>query len=205
MSCLSVSSPAPLILRREDEEEARVVTRALDRFRDRQVRRIVAEDREARAEAGRSRDEITLRAEREVVRRGREQPQPAVVREGVELDLVDRGREFRHVVAQLDDALEAVIAEKLGWIIGAAKEAAAIAALLRDQERREGVLAVDRAERRERAIDRLRAAQRCLDLLEIDAAGEARRRRRVDGGRRQIGVCGAAEPLDALAEGDVDL
>src|SRR6185437_8548441 len=113
--------------------------------------------------------------------------------------------EFRHVVAQLDDALEAVVAEKLGWIIGATEEAAAIAALLGDQERRERVLAVDRAERRDRAVDRLRAAQRCLDLLEIDAAGEARRRRRVDGGRRQVGVCGAAEPLDALAEGEVDL
>ena len=63
-----------------------------------------------------------------------------------------------------------MVAEHLRGIEGAAEEAPAIAALLRDQQRREGVLAVDRDEGREVRQQRLQPAERRLDLAEVDAA-----------------------------------
>src|SRR5690242_4664459 len=193
---------APLVFRTEDEEETRVLADAVNCVGDLQVGVPQVHRPDANAGAGRGGGGVAAEPYRRIDRGRREQPQPAVVDEGVELDLVEHRRDLRHVVAQLADRLEAVVAEQLRGIVGAAEEAAAVAALLGDQQRIEGVLAVDRAECREGAPQRLRAAERRLDLLEVDAAELARGRRLVGQG---VVVVGAAEPLDALAVGHVDL
>src|SRR5262249_31254353 len=75
--------------------------------------------------------------------RGAAHPQLAVVAEAVELRLRDRWRELRQVVAELEDRLDALVAEELRGIVGAAEEAAAVAALFGGQQRLAGVLAID--------------------------------------------------------------
>src|SRR5262249_189638 len=111
------------------------------------------------------------------------------------------------VVAQLADRFDAVVAEQRRRIVSAAEEAAAVAALLRDQQRIEGILAVDRAERRHRAEQHLAAAELRLDLLEVDAADGVQQELRIEADREIGGavVLRATEPLDALAVGHVDL
>ena len=121
----------------------------------------------------------------------------AVVGEAIELRLRDLRDGKQRVVAQFADRFPAAIAQQFGRVIGAAEEASAIAALLGSQQRGGGILAVEAGERREAVRQRLRAAERCFDLGEVDTAGGTRSER--------IAVVGAAEPFDALAEGNVEL
>src|SRR6266851_4494971 len=104
----------------------------------------------------------------------RQEPHLTVVPKPVELDLGDLRAEFGQIIAQLAERLEAMVAEELRGVVGAAEETAAIAALLGHQQRLAGVLPVHRSEAREAPDERLRAADRCLDFAEVDASYAAR-------------------------------
>src|SRR5262249_48927313 len=101
------------------------------------------------------------------------------------------------IVAQLGIPLDAMIAKNLRGIEGTAEVTAAIAALLRNQQRRSGILPVTGDECGKPIDERLGATGIAFDFGEIDPADRAR--------RDLIAIAGAAEPLNALAENHIEL
>src|SRR6185312_15627699 len=103
----------------------------------------------------------------------------------------------RHVVAKLGAGLPAMISEQFGRIKGPAEEPPAKAALLRREQRGKGVLPIGSNKGGKAPDQRLQPAGVGFDLAEIDLA--------VRTGAEHVVIAGAAEAVEAVAEGCVDL
>src|SRR5205807_3638687 len=94
--------------------------------------------------------------------------QPATIGVAVELGLAQILDAKRHIPAQLPQELHAAVADDLRGIIGAAEYAAAIAALLGDEQRIERILPIGREQQGELCRQRLQPGEGRLELAEIE-------------------------------------
>ena len=120
-----------------------------------------------------------------------------MVGEAVQLNLRKLFDSQGNIVAQLAQRQQAAVGDELRRIETAAEHPPAIAALLRHQERREGILPIDGGQHGEAREQRLHPRQRQFHLGEIDPAIGAR--------GELVAVLRAAHALDALAEHEVGL